>query len=333
MTLLEEENAAQTTPKGEKNGHSISVTVPVFNEAGNLVPFYERLAPVLRGLGNPWEIIFVNDGSHDGSREILDRIAAGDARVKVVHFRRRFGQTAAMMAGVDFAGGDIIIPMDADLQNDAEDIPRLLALLEEGFDVVSGWRKERKDHRFRRNFLSRVANTLISRISGVRLHDFGCSLKAYRKDVVKDIRLYGEMHRFIPIYASWQGARIAEIPVKHHPRTKGHSKYGMQRIFKVLLDLMVVKFLSGYAEKPMYIFGGVGLISLGVSFLSGIAALVLKIWHGVSFILTPLPLLSVLTAIIGLTAILQGFVAELVIRTYYESQGKRPYSVKETRNL
>lgn len=333
MNSLEEESAAQATPKGEENGHSISVTVPVLNEAENLIPFYERLAPVLRGLGNPWEIIFVNDGSHDGSREILDRIAARDERVKVVHFRRRFGQTAAMMAGVDFADGDIIIPMDADLQNDAEDIPRLLALLEEGYDVVSGWRKERKDHRFRRNFLSRAANTLISRISGVRLHDFGCSLKAYRKDVIKDVRLYGEMHRFIPVYASWQGARIAEIPVKHHPRTKGHSKYGMQRIFKVLLDLMVVKFLSSYAEKPMYIFGGVGLISLGISFISGIAALVLKIWHGVSFILTPLPLLSVLTAIIGLTAILQGFVAELVIRTYYESQGKRPYSVKETRNL
>ena len=311
----------------------ISITVPVYNEAENLPLLYENLASALDSFPLPWEVIFVNDGSRDGSAEVLDRLALGNPHVKVVHFRRNFGQTAAMMAGVDFASGDIIIPMDADLQNDPADIPRLLKKLDEGYDVVSGWRKSRRDDAFKRNFVSRVANRLISFISGVYLHDYGCSLKAYHKDVIKGVKLYGEMHRFIPIYASWFGARIAEIPVEHHPRRFGSSKYGLERVFKVVFDLMVVKFLARYAEKPMYVFGTAGLVSLLVAFLSGVLALYLKFFHQTSFIQTPLPLLVVMAAITGVMFFLMGLLAELVMRTYYESQGKATYLVAETRNF
>ena len=311
----------------------ISITVPVYNEAENLPLLYRKLAPVLEGLPYPWEIVFVNDGSRDGSRDVLDRLAMDDPRVKVVHFRRNFGQTAAMMAGVDFAAGDIIIPMDADLQNDPADIPRLLEKLDEGFEVVSGWRSNRKDHALKRNLVSQVANRLISFISGVHLHDYGCSLKAYHKDVIKGVKLYGEMHRFIPIYASWFGARITEIPVEHHPRRFGSSKYGLERVLKVVFDLMVVKFLARYAQKPMYVFGSAGVLSVGVALLSGVWALYLKLFESTSFVQTPLPLLVVMAAITGIMCFLMGLLAELVMRTYYESQGKATYLVAETRNL
>jgi glycosyltransferase involved in cell wall biosynthesis len=284
-------------------------------------------------LEQPWEVILVNDGSFDGTREILDELAAQDKAVKVVHFRRHFGQTAAMMAGVDFSQGHIIIPIDGDLQNDPEDIPRLLEKLDQGYDVVSGWRKDRHDNPIKRNLPSRIANSLISSISGVSLHDYGCSLKAYRKDVIKGIRLYGEMHRFIPIYASMFGARIAEIPVTHHARVHGQSKYGLSRVIKVVFDLMVVKFLSKYAEKPMYIFGSAGLFSLFISFVSGLGALYLKYFHHVSFISTPLPLLVVMAGITGFMCILMGLQAELLTRTYYEAQGKAVYLVGSTRNI
>lgn len=311
----------------------ISVIVPVYNEEASLANLYEQVSEVLRALNQPWELILVNDGSTDRSQQKLDELAARDSAVKVIRLRRNLGQTAAMMAGVDYAEGDIIIPMDGDLQNDPHDIPRLLDKLEEGFDVVSGWRKDRKDSPIKRNLLSRLANRIISRISGVPLHDYGCSLKAYRRDVIKNVKLYGEMHRFIPIYASWFGARIAEIPVTHHPRRHGKSKYGLERTFKVILDLMVVKFLSKYSQKPMYIFGAVGFVSLAISFLSGIWALYLKFVEQVSFISTPLPLLVVMTGITGFMCILMGLLAELVIRTYYESQGKHVYLVSETRNV
>ncbi len=311
----------------------ISVTVPVFNEDESIVALYERVSIVFKSLGTPWELIFVNDGSTDGTAALLDKVAAADPNVKVIHLRRNFGQTAAMMAGFDFARGDIIIPMDGDLQNDPMDIPRLLAKLDEGYDVVSGWRKGRKDAKLTRNFPSWLANRLISTISGVHLHDYGCSLKAYRKSVIKDIKLYGEMHRFIPIYASWQGARVAEIPVTHHSRQFGKSKYGLERTIKVGLDLIVVKFLATFAEKPMYIFGGVGLMSLLVSLASGIWALYLKFGHQVSFVQTPLPLLFVLTAITGVMCILMGLLAELLTRTYHESQDKPIYVVGGVRNL
>jgi glycosyltransferase involved in cell wall biosynthesis len=311
----------------------ISVTVPLYNELENIVPLHERVTRVLKSLNEPWELILVNDGSTDGSAAALDEVAAADPNVKVIHLRRNFGQTAAMMAGIDYARGDIIIPMDGDLQNDPMDIPRLLAKLGEGFDVVSGWRKWRKDAAVTRNFPSWLANRLISLISGVHLHDYGCSLKAYHKSVIKDVKLYGEMHRFIPIYASWQGARVAEIPVTHHPRQFGKSKYGLERTFKVMLDLIVVKFLATFAQKPMYIFGGVGLLSLLVSAVSGAWALALKFGYEISFVQTPLPLLFVLTAITGVMCILMGLLAELLIRTYHESQDKAIYSVGATRNV
>jgi glycosyltransferase involved in cell wall biosynthesis len=238
-----------------------------------------------------------------------------------------------MMAGFDFASGDIIIPLDGDLQNDPADIPRLLNKLGEGYDVVSGWRHDRQDGALKRNLPSRVANWLISRISGVPLHDYGCSLKAYRRDVLTGVKLYGEMHRFIPIYASWQGGRVTEITVNHFPRLHGHSKYGLERVVKVVLDLIVVKFLANYANKPIYVFGGFGLISVAVSLLSGLAALYLKFVEHVSFISTPLPLLVVLAFITGVMSILMGLIAEIIMRTYYESQGKQVYLVKETINL
>lgn len=311
----------------------ISVTVPIFNEEKNLPVLHEKIRTALSKLGKPWELVLINDGSTDGSTEILNRIAGLDAHVKVIHFKRNFGQTAAMMAGFDFAQGDIIIPMDGDLQNDPEDIPALLAKLDEGYDVCSGWRKNRQDNAIKRNLPSWLANKLISLISGVHLHDYGCSLKAYRKDVIKGVRLYGEMHRFIPIYASWHGARVAEIPVAHYPRLHGSSKYGLERILKVVLDLFVVKFLDKYAQKPMYIFGGFGFLSLLISLVSGISAIYLKVVDGKSFVQTPLPLLFVMTAITGVMLILMGLLAELLTRTYHESQGKSVYLVREIRNI
>jgi glycosyltransferase involved in cell wall biosynthesis len=223
--------------------------------------------------------------------------------------------------------------MDGDLQNDPADIRLLIAKLEEGYDVVSGWRKDRKDYAWRRNLPSRFANRLISRISGVKLNDYGCSLKAYRRDVIKGVKLYGEMHRFIPIYASWQGGRVAEVPVQHHPRLHGESKYGLERVIKVILDLIVVKFLASYANKPIYVFGGFGVFSIFIAAVAGCAAIYLKVVDGVSFILTPLPLLTVLAFITGTMSILMGLLAELIIRTYYESQGKPVYLVKSTQNL
>jgi glycosyltransferase involved in cell wall biosynthesis len=311
----------------------LSVTVPVFNERDNLRPLYAQLIAVLRGLQRPWEIIFINDGSTDGSGAALDELAAQDPAVKVIHFRRNFGQTAAMMAGVDFASGEIIIPLDGDLQNDPQDIPRLLAKLDEGYDVCSGWRKARQDAAIRRNLPSRLANRLISVMSGVHLHDYGCSLKAYRKDVIKGVRLYGEMHRFIPIFATWQGARVAEIPVTHHPRIHGESKYGLERVLKVVLDLIVVKFLHRYAMKPMHIFGGFGLVSLFISFVAGSIAIFWRLTGTAYLIQTPLPLLSVMSFITGVMCVLMGLLAELITRTYFESQGKLVYLVGETRNL
>lgn len=311
----------------------ISVTVPIYNEEDSLPRLYTQITEVLRGLNRPWELILVNDGSSDRSAQVLDGLAAKDASVKVVHFRRNFGQTAAMMAGFDFAQGEIIIPMDGDLQNDPHDIPKLLAKIDEGYDICSGWRKGRKDHALRRNLPSRIANRLISFISGVHLHDYGCSLKAYRSDVIKGVRLYGEMHRFIPIYASWHGAKVAEVQVAHHPRLHGKSKYGMERVVKVILDLVVVKFLDQYALKPMYIFGGFGLVNLLVSASAALLAIYLKLFNAVSLVQTPLPLVSVMTLSMGIMCILMGLLAELLTRTYHESQGKPTYLVKSIVNI
>ena len=311
----------------------ISVIIPIYNEQDNIVLLHERLSAELSQLGREFEVVLVDDGSGDDSGRLLAGLAERDKRYKVVSLRRNFGQTAAMMAGIDFALGDIIVAMDGDLQNDPADVRRLLQKLDEGFDVVSGWRKDRQDGALQRNFPSRVANRLISWISGVHLHDYGCSLKAYRRDVIKGVKLYGEMHRFIPIYASWFGARVAEIPVAHHARLQGHSNYGLERVGKVILDLLVVKFLAKYATKPIYIFGGFGLVTLGLAAAAGLYAVYLKLFEGLSFILTPLPLLTAMALITGLMSILMGLLAELVTRTYYESQGKPVYLVKSTANI
>jgi glycosyltransferase involved in cell wall biosynthesis len=311
----------------------ISVTIPIYNEEGNIPILYDKVTSALRSISRPWELIFVNDGSNDASEELLDELAEKDSNVKVVHFRRNFGQTAAMMAGFNYATGDIIIPMDGDLQNEPADIPLLLAKLDEGFDVVSGWRKDRQDNALKRNLPSIMANKLISFVSGVRLHDFGCSLKAYRRDVIEGVRLYGEMHRFLPIYTRWYGARIAEVTVHHYARAHGKSKYGLERVLKVLADLITVKFLERFQQKPMYLFGAVGMLSLAISFASGGYALWRKLGEGEPFIMNPLLLMCIITAMTGVMCILMGLLAEMVVRTFYESQGKPVYLVRATRNI
>ncbi len=314
----------------ERPLETISVVIPVYNEVDNIFPLVERLNIALKMTERPYEVIFIDDGSTDGTLDALIESNRKNPKIKIISLTRNFGQTAALSAGIDSCRGDIIIPMDGDLQNDTEDILLLLKKMDEGFDVVSGWRKDRKDPFLSRRLPSIVANKIISFISGVHLHDYGCTLKAYRKEILKNIRLYGEMHRFIPIYAKWVGARVAEIPVHHHSRKSGASKYGIERVFKVILDLMVVKFLMSYSQKPIYVFGGMGLLMILGAFLSGLFALYLKYFKGTSFILTPLPLLFVLLLILGFFSILMGFLAEIMTRTYYESQGKPTYYIKET---
>jgi glycosyltransferase involved in cell wall biosynthesis len=310
----------------------ISIIIPCYNEAQNLERLISQVILAMSSLARPYEVIVVDDGSTDKSVEVLKKITSNIPFLKIVALKRNYGQTAAMMAGIDYSKGDIIIPLDADLQNDPDDIPSLLAKIDEGFDVVSGWRKNRRDNAIMRNFPSFVANKLISWISGLHLNDYGCSLKAYRREVIKDVRLYGEMHRFIPIYASWLGAKVTEIPVSHHPRVHGSSNYGLERSIKVILDLIVVKFLASFAHKPIYLFGGFGFSALLTAFSVGLYTLWLKIFKAVSFIETPLPLLVVMLSIFGFVSILMGLIAELVMRTYYESQSKNIYLVREEIN-
>ncbi len=317
---------------GGTAGIELSVISPVYDEEANITRFVENTIEVLETMGRPYELILINDGSRDRSPALLAEAAKRFPTVMVLNLARNYGQTAAMMAGIDAASGDIIVPIDSDMQNDPQDIPMLLAELEKGYDVVSGWRTDRKDAPLRRTFVSKVANRIISALSGVHLHDYGCSLKAYRREVLKEVRLYGEMHRFIPIYASWQGGNVAELPVRHHPRTAGRSKYGLDRVLKVILDLMVVKFLERHLTKPIYIFGGFGLAFLATSLASAVVALWLKLAEGISFISTPLPLLVSLTFITGVMSLLMGLLAEMVLRTYYESQGKKTYVVKSILN-
>jgi glycosyltransferase involved in cell wall biosynthesis len=307
----------------------ISVFLPVLNEEPNLRPLHAKLDAALAELGRTAEVIYVDDGSTDGSLAILREIAAQDPRVRVISLRRNYGQTAAMSAGIDAARGRVLIPMDADLQNDPADIRRLLDKLDEGYDVVSGWRKNRQDKVVTRKIPSMLANRLISWIGGVPLHDYGCSLKAYRRDVLVDVRLYGEMHRFIPIYASWAGARVAELPVEHHARTMGQSKYGLSRTLKVVLDLITIKFMASYQTKPIYVFGTAGLLAFVISFLAGLYAVFLKFMHKADFVQTPLPILTIVMFAVGVQFILMGLLAEMSVRTYHESQAKAIYAVRE----
>jgi glycosyltransferase involved in cell wall biosynthesis len=317
----------QGSPGTADDDVDVSVVAPVFDEAENLRQLHASLTSALAGLR--YEILYVNDGSRDDGPRILDEIAAADPRARALHFRRNYGQTAAIAAGLDHSRGRVVVPIDADLQNDPADIPMLLKRLDEGFDVVSGWRKDRRDAAVSRVLPSFVANGLISLVSGVKLHDYGCTLKAYRREVMEGVRLYGEMHRFIPVYAHLRGARVTEMPVRHHPRTRGKSKYGIRRTYRVLLDLMVVKFLANYSTKPMHVFGGFGLACfVGAVFSAGAAAW-LKWFAEIprSFIQTPLPLLTVLLIVLGAMSILMGLLAELVVRTYYEASDRRTYEL------
>ena len=306
----------------------ISLFLPVLNEEPNLRPLHARLEEALAALPHTAEIIYVDDGSTDGSLEVLRELSARDPRVRVIALRRNYGQTAAMAAGIDAARGEVLIPMDADLQNDPVDIARLLEKLDEGFDVVSGWRKERQDKMVTRKIPSTIANWVISLIGGVKLHDYGCSLKAYRREFLKEVKLYGEMHRFIPIYASWVGARVTEIPVKHHARTMGQSKYGLSRTFKVMLDLMTIKFMASYHTKPIYVFGMFGFSSFVISGVAFLWALWRKV-YGESFIRNPLLTIAIVMFAVGSQFILMGLLAEMLVRTYHESQAKSIYVVRE----
>jgi glycosyltransferase involved in cell wall biosynthesis len=311
---------------------TISVIIPVYNERENLETLVSTLMGTLESTGLGYEMIFVDDGSRDGSGDYLASLAAEFPRLKLIQLRKNFGQTAAMAAGFDYASGDIVLAIDADNQNDPSDIPAVLSKLNEGYDVVSCWRKDRKDPRITRRMPSAIANRLISMISGVHLHDYGCTLKGYRRDLFDHFRLYGEMHRLIPIHATWVGARVAEIPVRHHPRTRGMSKYGLSRTFKLLLDLMTVKLLGSFSTKPMYLFGGAGLLAcLAGIFFAG-WTLFDKFVGGVKANRNPLLLLAVFLFLLGVQFILMGLVAELLMRTYYESQGKTPYVVRRTWN-
>lgn len=311
----------------------ISVVIPVYNEEENLPELYQRLVEELDKLGKTWEVIFADDGSQDSSPDLLRELAQKDHRIKVILFRRNFGQTAAMEAGFRHADGDVVIPMDADLQNDPKDIGKLLKLLDEGYDVAKGWRKNRQDAYLSRTLPSRIANGIISRVTGVALHDYGCTLTAYRKEIIREIRLYGEMHRFIPAYAVWAGGKIKEIEVDHHPRTRGKTKYGISRTFRVILDLMTVRFLVAYSTKPNYLFGKWGLLAIMAAFMSLIWSVTKRVIWSEPMFTDPFFYATIFLGLAGLQILLIGLLAELNVRTYYESRGRVPYVIKELHNM
>jgi len=307
----------------------LSLVIPVCNEKDNLHLLMDTINSALSPLGKEWEVVFIDDGSSDGSLDVLGELAEKDpGHVRVVVFRRNFGQTAAIAAGIDHSEGDIIVLLDADMQNDPADIPMLLAKLEEGYDLVSGWRKDRKDNLLTRTIPSNLANGLISWVTGVHLHDYGCTLKAYRRDALEGFRLYGEMHRFIPVFAHSIGARITELPVRHHARKFGEAKYGLERTVKVVLDLFTVIFLLNYSHKPMRLFGGAGMVLI---FGSGVLLLYLflrRLMGNIAVLGSPLFQLGVMFFILGFQSILMGMVAELLARTYHESQAKPTYTIR-----
>lgn len=309
----------------------LSVIIPIFNEEGNIEASYKGIKSVLDGLKKDCEIIYIDDGSIDRSFDILDKISVGDSQVKVIRFKRNFGQTAAISAGFDHARGEVIIAMDGDLQNDPQDIPQLLEKIETGYDIVSGWRRKRKDPLFTRRIPSMIANWFISKLTGVKLNDYGCTLKAYRKGIVNHIHLYGEMHRFIPALASWAGAQVAEIEVNHHPRKKGSSKYGTARILKVILDLITVKFLLTFSTRPIHVFGFLGIMGVLAGLGSAVVLIWMKIFYGTDMTGNPFLYLAVLLEILGIQFIVLGLLGELIIRGYYETQKKTTYVIKEIR--
>ena len=307
----------------------LSVVIPVYNEEENLPLLYQAVMDALKELRQPWEMVLVDDGSRDASPLELEKLARLDPlHVRVVLLRRNFGQTAAIAAGIDHSSGEVVVLMDADLQNDPADIPMMLEKIEEGYDVVSGWRHERQDAFLTRTLPSRLANGLISKVTGVHLHDYGCTLKAYRREVITGFRLYGEMHRFIPVYADSVGARILEVKVRHHPRRFGKAKYGLERTLKVVLDLITVKFLNSYANKPIYLFGGTGLVLILISFATLLYLGIRRVGWGVSVMASPIFQMASMVAIMGFQSILMGLIAELLVRTYHESQAKPTYTVR-----
>lgn len=306
----------------------VSIVIPVYNEEDNVLPLATRVYEIVKDLPGTNEIIFIDDGSRDQTLPRLVKIAQ-DIPIRIVPLRRNFGQTAAMMAGMDYAEGEIIIPMDGDGQNDPADIPRLIEKLEEGYDVVSGWRKDRQDAPIKRNFVSRVANGIISRMSGVHLNDYGCSLKAYRREAIEGLRLYGEMHRLIPIYVAQRGGRITELPVMHHARNAGVSKYGLERVFKVILDLFVSQFFARFHTKPVYLFGGIAMLCFLLAVGAVFYALILKAFFATSLIQTPLLLFAAFTFLCGLICFLMGIQSEQLMRIYHESQGLHAYLVRK----
>jgi glycosyltransferase involved in cell wall biosynthesis len=310
----------------------VSVILPIYNESKNIPILFSKLVEVLKDMN--YEIVAVNDGSRDDSWQQLKSVAAANQRVRIINFAKNFGQTAALNAGLKNALGEIIVLIDSDLENDPSDIPLLLDRIREGYDVVSGWRQKRwKGQWLTRKLPSVMANRLISKISGVKLHDYGCTLKAYRREVVKDIALYGEMHRFIPVYASWYGGKVTELPVNYQPRIHGKSNYGIARTYKVILDLILIRFLQRYHNRPIHFFGGAGFISLFISFLSFMLAVYYKLTGQKDFVETPLPLFSAIFFVVGILMIMLGINAEIQMRTYYESQQRESYLIKEKVNF
>jgi len=318
------------TEKPQQESPEISIVIPVLDEEGSIGELARRLLEVLERTGRTFEIIFVDDGSGDRTLEILRDIHHGDGRVKIVSFRRNFGQTAALAAGFDYARGAIVVTLDGDLQNDPEDIPKLVSKVEEGYDLVSGWRVKRRDPFLTRRLPSMIANWMISRITGVSLHDYGCTLKAFRHEVVKNVSLYGEMHRFIPAIASGMGVSVAEMPVNHRPRTTGTSKYGLFRTVKVILDLITVKFLLSYSTRPIHIFGMIGLCSGALGVIIGVWLSFQRLFLRIPLGNRPLLLLAIVLVFIGVQFITIGLLAELQTRIYHEAQSKPTYSVRET---
>lgn len=307
----------------------ISIVIPIFNEEENIIKLSNSIKSALSKFD--YEVIFINDGSTDNSEIKINEIIKKFNNFKLINLRRNYGQTAAMQAGFDNAMGKVIIPMDGDLQNDPNDIPILIEKLNEGYDVVSGWRKNRYDKKFTRILPSKIANIIISKISGLHLHDYGCTLKAYKKEIIEDIKLYGEMHRFIPIYASWEGAKVTEIAVNHHPRIAGKTKYGLSRIPKVVLDLLVIRFFDKSLDRPIHLFGKFGLFMFFLAFILFLIAISIKLFMDISFILTPLPLLVVFFTLSGLLCIFLGLVAEIQSRIYFESIDRPPYLIKKNK--
>ena len=316
------------------NSTGLSIIVPLLNEEANIVPLYVRLTQVLTGLDQPYEIIFVDDGSKDTTPQVLDQIYESDSRIKIISLRRNFGQTAALKAGFDVARGGIVISMDGDLQHDPEEIPAFIAKLADGYDIVSGWRAQRRDSWLTRRLPSRIANWMMAKLSGVPLHDFGTTFKAYRREIIQNVQLYGDLHRFIPALATWSGARIAEIPIKNPARRTGKSNYGFWRTFHVILDLMSTKFLLDYSTRPLHFFGFFGLLATGAGTLIGVALVFKKLVLHKEVMLENGPLLFAATVLIlaGIQFLCLGLASEILSRTYYESQGKPIYAIKGIRS-